>query len=986
MMLMQFRTAAQVFDFVSYSVDEGLPQSDAKCILQDSRGFLWVGTAGGGLGVFDGEQFTEYSNKQGFRGQIVSCLAEDSTGQIWIGSTVNGFWKFNGQRFTNYGKEHNIETSAAIVVVALKQTVLVGYSSGIYEYDIDKDVFRTSVKTNDLRSMCYDPVQRCVWVAEKENLYRLENNRLVSVSLPEKMKENGLNIQEIYAAPNGYLYIGCEKGLCIYKPSTNTFSENDLTDQLKGTRVTAICAGSDGSVWIGTNNKLVLRYLGPGNFIQYNVQNGMLSETIYDIIEDRFGKVWFGTREQGLLKLRNEAFTMYNTYPGMSSGTVFRLYEDHAGRIWIGSYADGLYVFENGVSAPVTAGGQTLQQPVAVKEDQSGVIWVGHADGLSQINNRSVTRTFLNGIRVRALEIGKDGHLWIGTYGKGLYEYDGKEFIQYNAEQNQLPMNYIHDIHEDSKGIIWIGTGAGLVRYDRKSFKTYGIKEGPCNSYVGSIKEDREGNIWFHTDACVMRFDGMTFKKYDEQNGLTSNTAFLIEFDQDGILWVGSNKGLDKVQLNPSGNIVAVRNYSRSDGFRGVECNSRAVCRGKDGSLWFGTVKGVIRYNPEKDIQGKIPLRSHVTSIKLFLEPTDWAWTGAEQKGWFNLPQILKLESQQNHLTFSYKAVYLTNPGNVVYKFMLTGFDSIWQPVTKFTEITYSNLPPGNYLFKVIASTDGQNWESIPATSCPIVIARPPPPFWKTIWFAILIILLAGAIAYYFIVIKARKVREQREALEREIRERTQEISRQHEEKTILLKEIHHRVKNNLQVISSLLNLQSENITDPKTLVLFEDLRNRVNSMALIHEKMYQSRNLVNLDIRSYIDDLVRSLIDTYDTNKNIHLHSNIEDHPFHIDTVVPLGLILNEIISNSLKYAFRDRKDGDLYVTLIKADQDHFLLEVADNGVGLSPEFDLKKSSTLGMQLIQMLAEQINGEIEVYRSPGTRYRITFREEKRERI
>src|SRR4051812_35749844 len=152
-----------------------------------------------------------------------------------------------------------------------------------------------------------------------------------------------------------------------------------------------------------------------------------------------------------------------------------------------------------------------------------------------------------------------------------------------------------------------------------------------------------------------------------------------------------------------------------------------------------------------------------------------------------------------------------------------------------------------------------------------------------------------------------------------------------------MLKEIHHRVKNNLQVISSLLNLQADGITDKRVLTLFEDCRHRVNSMALIHEKMYQSNTLVNIDIRSYIDELIRSLIDAYETDKPIHLHTDIEEHPFRIDTIVPLGLILNEIISNSMKYAFQDKTEGDLYISLHKKEGNHFVLEVSDNGKGLS-------------------------------------------------
>jgi two-component sensor histidine kinase len=257
---------------------------------------------------------------------------------------------------------------------------------------------------------------------------------------------------------------------------------------------------------------------------------------------------------------------------------------------------------------------------------------------------------------------------------------------------------------------------------------------------------------------------------------------------------------------------------------------------------------------------------------------------------------------------------------------------------------------------------------------------------WRTWWFISLAVLEIGGILLFIILNRTARIKANRKLLEAEVRERTIEISRQNEEKTVMLKEIHHRVKNNLQVISSLLNLQADGITDKRVLTLFEDCRHRVNSMALIHEKMYQSNNLVNIDIRSYIDELIRSLIDAYDTNKSIHLHTDIEDHPFRIDTIVPLGLILNEIISNSLKYAFDEKTEGDLYISLHKQTGNKFILEVSDNGKGIPAHIKFEDAGTLGMQLIHMLSGQINGKVEVSHYKGTKYVIEFEEEVKDRF
>jgi two-component sensor histidine kinase len=376
----------------------------------------------------------------------------------------------------------------------------------------------------------------------------------------------------------------------------------------------------------------------------------------------------------------------------------------------------------------------------------------------------------------------------------------------------------------------------------------------------------------------------------------------------------------------------------------------------------------------------------HITGISLFLEQTDWTNSGAKETGWFHLPDQLQLDYERNHLTFSYAGIHLQSPQSTRYQFMLTGFDSTWQPATVTTQFTYTNLPPGTYTFRVRASVGDGKWSEAPAVSCAITILPPPPPIWLTWWFISLAVVVIGGMLLFIILSRTARIKAHRQLLEAEVRERTLEISRQNEEKTVMLKEIHHRVKNNLQVISSLLNLQADGISDKRVLTLFEDCRHRVNSMALIHEKMYQSNNLVNIDIRNYIDELIRSLIDAYDSNKSIHLHTDIEEHPFRIDTIVPLGLILNEIISNSLKYAFEGREEGDLYISLHKKQDNFYTLEVSDNGKGIPANINFENAETLGMQLIHMLSGQISGKVTVIQENGMKYRIEFEEEVKDRF
>jgi len=980
---------AQKLDFVSYSVEEGLSQSEARSVFQDSRGYLWVGTAGGGVCRFDGIEFSEYSHKQGLEGTIISVIAEDSSGNMWFGTSNAGVSRFDGKTFTRFDTKRGLASNNVTSLLALNDRVLIGTSEGLFDFNLESEVLR---KITTVLTVTALHVERSgqVWIGADTLLFVLKGDQLEQVRFAPGI--SNIHITSLSSDQSGLLYVGLDNGLLIYRHSSKTWSDNALTSLLRGKRLSCMTVDYSGAMWIGTLNNMVVKY-DLGNFITvYNRLNGLLADNVFMIVEDDTRHTWMATREQSLIKLRSEAFSYFIDEPGMGSFSVFRILEDHNGFMWIGSNSDGLFKYDplaaaagKVASRPILNGAVSFKQPVAICEDSSDRIWVGHFTGLTCIVNDRPVKTILNGIRVRSLCADSKGNLWIGTWGNGLYKDDGHTLTNYTVASGHLPQDYVHDIFEDESGNIWLGTGAGLVKYDGQNFTTF-MNQSICNSYVGSIRQDKQGNIWFHTDMCIMRYDGSEFTSYDQDDGLASNTVYLIEFDAQNRLWVGTNKGLDCITLGENAQFVSVRNYGKNEGFRGIECNSRAVCRTRAGHLWFGTVKGVISYNPENDMADLAEPNIHLTGIRLFLEKTDWTWSGAQQGGWYSLPSELVLEHDHNHLTFIYEGIHLQSPASIRYKFMLVGFDSAWQPITPQTEITYSNLPPGKYLFRVIAG-NGQNvWNKVAAESCLITIKPAPIPFWATWWFVLLVIAMIGGILYYITVLRNRIVKRQKEVLEEEIRLRTQEISKQNEEKSLMLKEIHHRVKNNLQIISSLLNLHAETISDPRVLSLFEDLRHRVNSMALIHEKMYQSKNLVNIDIAGYIDELIRTLIDAYDSNKNITLKSDVSEIEFKMDTIVPLGLILSEIVSNSLKYAFEGKDEGEIEVSMTKIGPNLFALEVSDNGSGLPKEIDFARTESLGMLLIRMLSEQLNGDLSVRSNGGTKYRLVFREEVKERF
>lgn len=198
--------------------------------------------------------------------------------------------------------------------------------------------------------------------------------------------------------------------------------------------------------------------------------------------------------------------------------------------------------------------------------------------------------------------------------------------------------------------------------------------------------------------------------------------------------------------------------------------------------------------------------------------------------------------------------------------------------------------------------------------------------------------------------------------------------------KDILLKEVHHRVKNNLQIISSMLRLQSRKFTDKETIEAFRKSQNRAKSMAIAHEKLYQSRDLENIELSSYIETLTKYLLNTYGCDpENIKIDIKIKNITQDIDTAIPLGLIINEIVSNSLKHAFKDHK-GEIFVEIVPDVDGQYMLTIRDNGIGFPEDLDFMNTDSLGMQLVVSLVEQIEGSIELIRGNGTEFRIKFKQ------
>lgn len=976
---------SQSYNFENYNVEDGLPQSEVNHIYQDDRGYLWIATAGGGICSFDGINFVQYEERNGLAGQIVNCITGDNQGNIWVGTTWGGISKYDGKKFYNYTREtHGLSSNSINCLLFDEKTnsMLVGTMGGV-EFIKDNTTENLIYNGKDSLPEVFSLIsnKNKIYAGTARGLFLLTKNSFKKVSHPL------LDDQKITALvndENGNLWIATKNNgiVQLLKNGTEKFIIPEFNNALQGLEISALFMDDRYGIMIGTRENSLYIWNGM-QLMHFNQENGLKANSVNCIARDHSGKIWMGTSGSGMFGFYSRAFTYFSNFEGLGNGDIFSVLVDSKKQVWAASYGSGVYCYDGKNTKFYNENSGMINHSVRqMAEDDKGRIWMATRGGLTVFENgrfkNYTTKDGLPGDNLRCVTLDDDDNVWIGTNGNGAAKFDGKSFTVY-TDKNGLRHDFVHSIYCDTKGNVWFGTGNGVDKMTESgSFMHYSTEDGLCNTYVGTILEDRLGNIWLATDRCVSKFTGVRFKNFSVEQGLASSTIYLMQFDEKGDLWVGTNKGVDKLDFDSYGSVTKVKHYGKEEGFTGVECNARAVTMDSEGSLWFGTVKGIIRYVPGEDHKNIEAPLIHLNKVKLFYKEQNWSSLGFETDGWFNLPVNPDFRYDQNHLMFEFTAISNILPEKNTYSYKLEGFDEDWSPYSVSSSVSYSNLPPGEYTFKVRA----KNCDGVLSEKEAVFEFTISPAFWQTWWFYALIIASVVYVIYRYNSTLRRQSSIYNNLLEQRVEMRTREILRQKEEKDVLLKEVHHRVKNNMQVITSLLNIQSFYLKDPESIKLIDESKNRIKSMALIHEKLYESKEFTKISISDYVDSLIGELIYAYGINQNITLDKKITEGNFSIDTVIPLGLLINEIISNSLKYAFKDREAGRVFIELTKAGE-MYHMRIGDDGIGIPKDSLKHESSTLGLELIKLLTDQLNGEVKILDGPGTVYEVIFKGNER---
>jgi diguanylate cyclase (GGDEF)-like protein len=724
-----------------WTTDHGLPQNTVTAIRQTRDHFLWLGTKAG-LTRFDGVRFDVFDagNTPELPDSWITSLLEDQKGRLWIGSWL-GLTVYESGHFRRIREIERFSTTVLSILEARSGDLFFGTVRGLVRYDgqgfqafdersglapgyvrdlaedtsgalwiategngvvrFDGKAFRTyttrdGLPSDDVWTLLVDR-QGELWVATYQGLARRRGERFTSYAEAPGMPRRDL--RALFEDREGNLWIGARGGVTRVNGdrSTSLRTERGLAEQV----VTAFAADRDGSFWVGTDNGLWR--LTPRPFSVWGRTEGMARDVIWALCEDRRGVLWVGTDGAGLYALEDgRVRRALTTAEGLPGEAIDSLHEDREGRLWIGTDL-GLARLEQGRVRTVTEREGLRPKLVrALGEDAEGRLLVGQQGTVSRLENgvfRDVTRAFKLEASdpVTAFHTTHDGVLWIATAGSGLRRVvnDRADVLD---ESRGLPNGYVYSIHEGADGALWLPTGGkGLVRLKDGKWSAIGHAQGMSDD-VFHVLEDARGQYWISSHYGVIR----------------ASSAEL------GAVADGRASTLSAVIMDTA------------DGLRSHECvdGGPGAVKGRDGVLWFATVKGVARVNPEGDWPPLVPSSVMIESLLVNQVPFP--------------PGEDVLPAGVRNLEFRYTAPSFIAPEKLRFRYRLEGYDQGWNPAGARRAAYYTNVRGGAYRFVVAASLDPARWNG-PEASYAFVVRR---HFLETRWpylFGSLLVALLGA-------------------------------------------------------------------------------------------------------------------------------------------------------------------------------------------------------------------------------------------------
>lgn len=779
---------AQIYNFENFSVEDGLSQNQILSICQDSRGYIWFGTNGGGVSIYDGTGFKAMSQSDGLASNVVFSIVQDDRGRM-IFCTNGGLSIYNGSEFANYTTEEGLPHNMVFCVFPDNEALLLGTAKGVVKLSEGKIVPFSEDKDSLLQNTGIWSIYR----DSKENIWfgtlkkgAVRYNPLQGLFTTFSTAE-GLDhpiVRTLLEDRDGNMWIGTIKGL-NKMDSQGRIKQIRMKENETTITVTSSFLSRDGALWFGTLSGLD-KYIS-GKAVRYTETNGLVSNSVMAVLEDREGNLWMGTDGKGVAKLRckGEVFRNYSIKNNLPNDNIFSVYQDRQGSYWFGSPSGIARMDRDGTieTFSKTKDGVKLglaSSAFSIAEDKEGNLWFAtrKADEACLVYDGKKFTSFskedgFSDNTVNFVFKDRQDVMWFGT-NDGVAKKEGNIFSLIPGMEKKK----VWWILQDTKSHFWFATDNGAIKYDGTSFQYFTKKDGFVDGRVRTVVQDAHKIYWFATDEGVFSYDSKNFKQVDQAAGLSSNTAYSLLLDGKYSLWIGTNKGLNRLNIDRyfTDSEIIIKQYSKEDGFIGVECNGNAAFKDNKGHLWFGTVKGATIFNPEMETVNTTEPITHITNLRLDFEKFNWMEysDSIDRSG---LPLNLVLPYNKNHLTFDFVGVSLTIPQKVKYQYKLEPLESAFIPPTSQNEAVYPHLPPGEYKFILKAKNNDDYWNSKPVEYNFVIL----PPWYKTWWFYSLCIIALVAGIWSFIVMREKNLRKQKQVLEMQVQERTAELRKEKE-------------------------------------------------------------------------------------------------------------------------------------------------------------------------------------------------------------
>lgn len=817
-------------------VKQGLSHGTVLRLFKDSRGFMWFGTVNG-LNCYDGYNIKVFQHNTddttSISHNLIFGIAEDKQGNIWVG-TIDGLNKFDPktETFTRY--KHNPNDPYSLTSNFTQEVVVDnnGYlwistnGSGLNRFDpltgkckrFRFDAEDPESLASDFPGTIYSDQTNTIWIGSREGLNKYDpvkekfKRYQHNPKNPKSLAHNQISC--LFQDKKGTLWVGTSAGFHRFDRQKEEFTRYLPNPKDKNSlsypKVTNIKEDESGNLWIATEGGGLNGFdLVTGIFTHHRhdpLRNESISSDVIPVLyKDSQGILWVGT-DNGVNKinpfLNNFKTFLHNEKNGHSlkNKNIISVFEDKQENIWMGTEEDFYNLTKEGqfttTHLPNFMNEVDKPRINSITQDFSGYMWLATNHGLWKYNRKSKQiKHFKNDPKdpsslpfneIWTIYTDPEGFLWLGTGGGGLVKFDPEthKFTAYTHDPENaasIVNNMVGPVFKDKEGVVWCGPiGGGLARLDpqTKKFTHYRNDPNDPNSINSNniviIFQDTKGRMWIGTTEYLCLFDQGTgkFKTYDNRHGIQKGIGGIWE-DRLGNLWIVQATGV--TSFNPENEKGFC--FDLNDRFDGLIISPGDNLLSKKGSLYLGTNNGCIAFRIEDLQYNKYIPPVFITDFQIFNRPVTLV-KGSPLKQHISLTKEIILPYDQSVFSFEFVALNYTLGQKNQYAYKMEGFDKDWNNIGTKRNATYTNLDPGIYTFRVKASNNDGVWNEEGA-SIKVTIT---PPFWKTLWFKLLVIFTVIGSAVTFYMVRMKAIQAQKAELERQVQERTFEVVQQKEE------------------------------------------------------------------------------------------------------------------------------------------------------------------------------------------------------------